>query len=703
MTLKKVKLLLKNRIVLFFGFFVALLLLNLFSTGRVFPTTETKDLWFYSGVFMVLFTVLFIEPYYSSPKNVITNTVPLILVFLAIKSDIANQTQWWVIVISLILLLIIAVVAMVLDDKNSSPTSFKNRLSERLKNIAIFFGKGKRLYSAIFLYFLLVYYVGQDNLSWYVFWLLVIWAFMLLIDQNDLTNAFLGSKKEKDKSAVGQIFGIESQKMFLVKLFDDSKNLKKFDVVKFNHSMRSSNVTYAGVVFDYYLLNQERWAKVLQLGNCDNYSKNFIDNTVYVAKGDEKRELTSNLQINRFAGVVIEGSQIGRIKFQYSKLEDNLQEGDLLELLVGARRLFYQVVTGSTEKEQLEARNEAGFIEGEAIQLGEWIVSDLSFRKFGWVPQINTPLFLADTSNITVPEFEYPEYKVGNIPGTSLPSLINLDDAISHHMAILGVTGSGKSHLARDIITTLKQDTKVICIDFNKEFSKEMQPSPANIVSAEKAEAIAANIDWINDELDKFANQQNKVEIARRKELIRDDLKTEISSFIDSDDFSPVVFELPDVVNTTGILDYTKNFFRVLFEVAKERQQADNPVKVCVVLEEAHTIVPEWNFASSSDKTSQSLVNSISQIALQGRKYGIGFLVIAQRTANVSKTVLTQCNTVICFQAFDETSFNFLSSYVGKDMIGALPNLKQYHAVITGKAVKSNIPMIIDLTKESAS
>lgn len=117
-------------------------------------------------------------------------------------------------------------------------------------------------------------------------------------------------------------------------------------------------------------------------------------------------------------------------------------------------------------------------------------------------------------------------------------------------------------------------------------------------------------------------------------------------------------------------------------------------------MEEAHTIIPEWNFAGTSDKTSQSLVNNIGQIALQGRKYDIGFLVIAQRTANVSKTVLTQCNTVICFQAFDETSIGFLGNYIGKDLVQTLPNLKQYHAIVAGKAVKSNIPMIIDLKRE---
>ncbi|HAT9483352.1 TPA: hypothetical protein JBD03_14290 [Legionella pneumophila subsp. pneumophila] len=137
----------------------------------------------------------------------------------------------------------------------------------------------------------------------------------------------------------------------------------------------------------------------------------------------------------------------------------------------------------------------------------------------------------------------------------------------------------------------------------------------------------------------------------------------------------------------------------VLFEIAKERLISGLPKRICVVLEEAHTIIPEWNFAGSSDKSSQSLVNSIGQIALQGRKYEIGFLVIAQRTANVSKTILTQCNTVICFQAYDETSFSFLGNYVGKDLVQVLPNLKQYHAVVAGKAIKSNMPMIIDLSR----
>ena len=240
---------------------------------------------------------------------------------------------------------------------------------------------------------------------------------------------------------------------------------------------------------------------------------------------------------------------------------------------------------------------------------------------------------------------------------TQLPSLINLDDAVSHHLALLGVTGSGKSHLARQIIDKLRTDTKIICIDFTGEWKKE------------KPDAIVLD-------------------------------KTNINDFLTGDDSFGVV-ELPALSNTVEVVQATEKLLSIVFDYAKQRYEAGEKEKICIVLEEAHTIVPEANFLGVNNWDSKAVVNKMGQIALQGRKYGVGLMVIAQRTANVSKTVLTQCNTVICFQAFDETSFNFLGNYVGKGMVEALPNLKQYHAIVTGKAIKSNVPMIIDLTSEA--
>ncbi len=192
------------------------------------------------------------------------------------------------------------------------------------------------------------------------------------------------------------------------------------------------------------------------------------------------------------------------------------------------------------------------------------------------------------------------------------------------------------------------------------------------------------------------ARSKNATEVLKFKKEVHDKLEEYVKKFAEGTG-NIAVFELPDLSNTSFILEFTQMFLEGVFLYAKS-----NPGKsFCLVLEEAHTIVPETSFLGDLGEYSSNkgLVSKMGQIALQGRKYGVGLMVIAQRTANVSKTVLTQCNTVICFQAFDETSFTFLGNYVGKEMVQALPNLKQYHAVVAGKAVRSNMPMIVDLKR----
>lgn len=132
-----------------------------------------------------------------------------------------------------------------------------------------------------------------------------------------------------------------------------------------------------------------------------------------------------------------------------------------------------------------------------------------------------------------------------------------------------------------------------------------------------------------------------------------------------------------------------------MFQIARNNKNFGK--QLCIVLEEAHTVIPEWNFIGVSEKKAGSLVNSIGQIALQGRKYNVGFIVIAQRTANVSKTVLTQCNSIIAFQQFDKTGSEFLSNYMGKDMVEALPSLKFRQAIAVGKAFRAGIPVIFEV------
>lgn len=692
----KVVHLLKNRFILLFIFLIIFISSFYIYSGSFLPSTETKNLWFYSGIFMVVFSTLFIEPYYTSPKNVITNIIPLLLVLLAIRSSFVSPLFWWAAVSFLLLFLLASIIALALEDINKSPDHWKNKISTFLKNAVVVVGQGRVLYSSVFFYFLFAYQSIQD---FYTLFICILWAFFVSINPKTIHGIFVIDNKKIGGDQIGTIFGVQSKKIFLVKLFEDRQSIKKFDIVKFRYSMQDSkDTTITGIVFDTYLLNQEKWAKVLQLSDPQREDKRLEKNIVYkLSKGADIDQADKRLRVNDLAGIVIESSTISKIKFEYSKKVDDLQEGDLLELMIGKRRLFYQVIGGSTEKEKLEARNETGFIEGEAIQLGEWQNDKLSFIRFGWVPSINTPLFKADTSDIAVGTFEYPKYKLGVIPGTTLPSVINLKDAISHHLALLGITGSGKSFIAREIIKELQKDTKIICIDLTGEWKDNLNNlSPTMLIDS-------AGLAVVEDKIAKketASKTKNSTEVLKYKKEIQEKLSEHVKSYADSKS-NIAIFELPDLSNTSFILEFTQMFLESVFVYAKQNKGT----KFCIVLEEAHTVIPETSFLGDLGdySSNKGLVSKMAQIALQGRKYGVGFLVIAQRTANVSKTVLTQCNTVMCFQAFDETSFAFLGNYVGKEMILALPNLKPYHAIVAGKAIKSNSPMIVDLTRSEPS
>ncbi len=101
--------------------------------------------------------------------------------------------------------------------------------------------------------------------------------------------------------------------------------------------------------------------------------------------------------------------------------------------------------------------------------------------------------------------------------------------------------------------------------------------------------------------------------------------------------------------------------------------------RVCLVYEEAHSLIPEWNsVAVEGDKAA---TNGTARAILQGRKYGLGCLLITQRTANVTKTILNQCNTVFAMRTFDDTGKEFLSNYLGGEYAAKLPSLKERHAV----------------------
>ncbi len=647
--------------------------------------------WFTSGLLLLILLSLIDQPHFSKDSNIFINSITA-GISLLIVDETNRDFIFWVFLSIIIYLTVSSYVLLWLRQKS---LGLENKFIRLISRVNREIGKPETLFSSFFIWGVYKQFgTGTNQFNG----LLLFWAIFIILNIPSLAKSiedlFSIGKDKSNKLALGQIFGVQSKNTFLVRLYDSSErivNTRIFDFVEFKYS--TDKKIRKGLLLDTYLLNQQQWVKVLSNNEIEKiFDKNIFENH----KSDVVYRLNNipeNDYLKRFVGIITENSTIFKIRFIYnSKIK--ISEGQLLEVSIQGQKVLYQIVEGITKIEQLENKNQTGLILGEALQLGTWNGEKFQFEQFGWVPEINTPIYVA--SPISEPVIEDNEYKIGEIPNTNYPVVLNKNTAISHHMAVVGVTGTGKSVFSRNLIRQYLEDenTKVICVDFTGEYiGKFSDLNPIKTIDEEVSEQLFKDIDYIEREIAGNYNKDNDNSRNKKKE-VSEKIHEQVEAFLKGDN-KLSIFELPHVENTSGVLTYTKTFFRLLFHIAKTQNNFGK--RICIVLEEAHTVIPEWNFSGVSDKVSQPLLNSIAQIALQGRKYNVGLLVIAQRTANVSKTILTQCNTIISFQEFDKTSSDFLSNYFGQEITKSLPKLKFRQAIVAGKALKSNVPMIFEV------
>lgn len=111
---------------------------------------------------------------------------------------------------------------------------------------------------------------------------------------------------------------------------------------------------------------------------------------------------------------------------------------------------------------------------------------------------------------------------------------------------------------------------------------------------------------------------------------------------------------------------------------------------IVIVLEEAQNYIPEIN---RKDRISISK-KVFERIAREGRKYGISLIVSSQRPSELSKTVLSQCNSFVIHRLQnpeDQKYVRQLVSAANEDILAQLPILPQQHAIIMGDAVRTPI------------
>jgi len=110
---------------------------------------------------------------------------------------------------------------------------------------------------------------------------------------------------------------------------------------------------------------------------------------------------------------------------------------------------------------------------------------------------------------------------------------------------------------------------------------------------------------------------------------------------------------------------------------------------VVLVLEEAHNYIPEKKRDGEKESISKSIFERISR---EGRKFGLSLVISSQRPSELSKTVLSQCNSFIVHRIQNPEDQKYIQTIVpsiNEDLLKQLPSLAQRTALIFGDCVRA--------------
>ncbi|HUV13808.1 MAG TPA: ATP-binding protein [Acidobacteriota bacterium] len=167
--------------------------------------------------------------------------------------------------------------------------------------------------------------------------------------------------------------------------------------------------------------------------------------------------------------------------------------------------------------------------------------------------------------------------------------------------------------------------------------------------------------------------------------LLREHLSIDNDKKMTVVDLSGIPFEAVGVVvSVVSRVVYEFNFWN------PERRR----FPILVVFEEAHNYVP------SSDEARFSAARAaVERLAKEGRKYGIGIMVVSQRPKELSETVISQCNTFIAMRLTNPDDQNYVRRLVPDSLGGLmdmLPSLRTGEALIVGDSVVMPTRVLVD-------
>ena len=700
----------RHRVIALVAYAIVLMAVQYFMVEPSFLPSE-KVLWFYNGIASLLFGSRLLNPHFTPPADAATNGFLVVLAMLAASLGVERGTYDFGVVIGIGLFGAAVLAAALCVLLIRAPVGLETRSwLIGFDQIARRLGSPKVAYTIVMLGAVWLFHRAQPE---EVLAILTTWTVIVALEPVEgalrIAGLLQGLAAEKWPSRViGVIAAHQSPGMVLIRQADAS-NVERGTPILITDDHGPQTLA---VALNYVGRDEGNLLRSLVFPVPAEIRNQVAANATSVGAGvavsldlaeENKRAIPANHpasilnRMNQLCGIVDEGTNLDFLQFEVVE-DSDLEEGRLVEATIAGQPVLFQVIEGVTHEEVVQQKNKYGYARARARKIGRWNDGASKFEPVSWLPRINAPVLLRETEEAgTAAE------AVGHFPRTSYTVGINVSEAVTHNTAILGILGIGKSFLAIELVERMiAAGIKVICLDLTNQYADHL----SDFLDADYEARELADLTAVGG---RGAARQNKEEGGTRN-AFKAKVVEQFREFLDPANarylrvYNPTRF---DVWQQTGgyyngsaamasltPCEITAIMSEATLEVAQEQGMTDS-ARVCLVYEEAHSLVPEWNsVAAEGDKTATA---ASSRAILQGRKYGLGCLLITQRTANVTKTILNQCNTIFAMRIFDDTGKDFLSNYIGSDYATVLPSMEARHAVVFGKASTCDNPVLVKL------
>ena len=381
------------------------------------------------------------------------------------------------------------------------------------------------------------------------------------------------------------------------------------------------------------------------------------------------------------------------------------------------------------------------------------VYSDGMLRRSSFPPSPGTKVSIADSSTLKkFLGFVDHGLSLGSVEYHDVPVTLSMTRLLQKHLAILSISGGGKSHFTscviEEILSREKARPALLVVDVHGEYTGfGLSPENGEKDYSDKVTVINGSdirIGVPNLSARTFADFVPKMSSVQQRELERmiNDLKKrkrdegkpynleDVLKAIDEDerikenvsqplsswmyelkrmhlfnhaDYPPCNLIQPGKALILDLSDIIYSRHRQIIVAYLSKKLFDLRRKGLVppfieIIEEAHQFVPEG--ASRENALARYILETIAR---EGRKFYASLCLISQRPIKLSTSVLSQCNTHVILRVsnpYDLKHIGESSEGITRETLDTISSLRVGEALVVGEAV--NFPVFVKVRQRNS-